>query len=39
MANGIRNGAKLGFEADLCRVAHALRSNIDMAEDKHVVLG
>jgi type I restriction enzyme M protein len=39
MANGIKNGAKLGFEADLWRAADALRSNMDAAEYKHVVLG
>ncbi|MBI1918666.1 MAG: SAM-dependent DNA methyltransferase [Planctomycetes bacterium] len=33
------NGAKLGFEADLWRAADALRSNMDAAEYKHVVLG
>jgi len=38
--NGIKgNGAKLGFEADLWRAADALRSNMDAAEYKHVVLG
>ena len=33
------NGAKLGFEADLWKAADALRSNMDAAEYKHVVLG
>src|SRR6266550_8323916 len=33
------NGAKLGFEANLWRAADALRSNMDAAEYKHVVLG
>ena len=33
------NGANLGFEADLWRLADALRSNMDAAEYKHVVLG
>ncbi len=34
------NGAaNLGFEADLWRAADALRSNMDAAEYKHVVLG
>ncbi|GIW85683.1 MAG: DNA methyltransferase [Isosphaeraceae bacterium] len=38
--NGIKsNGANLGFEADLWRAADALRSNMDAAEYKHVVLG
>lgn len=38
--NEIRgNGAKLGFESELWRVADALRSNMDAAEYKHVVLG
>lgn len=33
------NGANLGFERDLWRMADALRSNMDAAEYKHVVLG
>src|SRR5437588_10492070 len=33
------NGANLGFEASLWRAADALRSNMDAAEYKHVVLG
>ncbi|HEY3393754.1 MAG TPA: class I SAM-dependent DNA methyltransferase [Lacipirellulaceae bacterium] len=33
------NGANLGFEADMWRAADALRSNMDAAEYKHVVLG
>jgi type I restriction enzyme M protein len=33
------NGANLGFEGDLWRAADALRSNMDAAEYKHVVLG
>lgn len=33
------NGANLGFESDLWSAANALRSNIDPAEYKHVVLG
>src|SRR5882672_2800496 len=33
------NGATLGFESDLWRAADALRSNMDAAEYKHVVLG
>jgi type I restriction enzyme M protein len=36
-ANG--NGANLGFETQLWRAADALRSNMDAAEYKHVVLG
>jgi len=32
-------GAKLGFESELWRAADALRSNMDAAEYKHVVLG
>src|SRR5438046_8412666 len=32
-------GANLGFEADLWKAADALRSNMDAAEYKHVVLG
>jgi len=35
----INNGANLGFERDLWRMADALRSNMDAAEYKHVVLG
>lgn len=37
-ANG-GNGANLGFEAQLWKAADALRSNMDAAEYKHVVLG
>jgi len=33
------NGANLGFENDMWRAADALRSNMDAAEYKHVVLG
>ena len=33
------NGANLGFESDLWRAADAMRSNMDAAEYKHVVLG
>jgi len=33
------NGATLGFENQLWRAADALRSNMDAAEYKHVVLG
>jgi type I restriction enzyme M protein len=33
------SGANLGFEADLWKAADALRSNMDAAEYKHVVLG
>lgn len=32
------NGANLGFENELWRAADALRSNMDAAEYKHVVL-
>ena len=35
----ISNGANLGFENELWRAADALRSNMDAAEYKHVVLG
>ncbi len=38
MANA-DNGANLGFESELWRAADALRSNMDAAEYKHVVLG
>ena len=37
MAN--ETGANLGFESELWRAADALRSNMDAAEYKHVVLG
>lgn len=37
MSNG--NGAQLGFESQLWKAADALRSNMDAAEYKHVVLG
>ncbi|GAB4343344.1 MAG: hypothetical protein Kow0099_21660 [Candidatus Abyssubacteria bacterium] len=33
------NGANLGFERQLWQAADALRSNMDAAEYKHVVLG
>src|SRR5713101_9857974 len=33
------NGANLGFENELWRAGDALRSNMDAAEYKHVVLG
>ena len=33
------NGANLGFERELWQAADALRSNMDAAEYKHVVLG
>jgi type I restriction enzyme M protein len=39
MAKDGKNGAHLGFESDLWRAADALRSNMDAAEYKHVVLG
>lgn len=39
MANHTNNGANLGFESELWRAADALRSNMDAAEYKHVVLG
>lgn len=38
MVNG-NNGANLGFEAKLWQAADKLRSNMDAAEYKHVVLG
>jgi len=34
-----KNGANLGFERELWQAADALRSNMDAAEYKHVVLG
>jgi type I restriction enzyme M protein len=39
MASDSGNGANLGFENELWRAADALRSNMDAAEYKHVVLG
>ncbi len=36
---GANGGANLGFEGELWRAADALRSNMDAAEYKHVVLG
>ncbi len=40
MANSDKtNGANLGFERELWQAADALRSNMDAAEYKHVVLG
>jgi len=33
------NGANLGFERELWQAADTLRSNMDAAEYKHVVLG
>src|SRR3989339_1982711 len=37
--SGQSNGANLGFESELWRAADALRSGMDAAEYKHVVLG
>ena len=37
--NNASNGATLGFEAELFKMADALRNNMDAAEYKHVVLG
>ena len=37
MSNG--NGAVIGFEKQLWQAADALRSNMDAADYKHVVLG
>lgn len=39
MAANNSSGANLGFESELWRAADALRSNMDAAEYKHVVLG
>src|SRR5437016_14455674 len=39
MAKDSNGGANLGFENELWRAADALRSNMDAAEYKHVVLG
>jgi type I restriction enzyme M protein len=33
------NGANVGYEAELWRMADALRGSMDAAEYKHVVLG
>jgi type I restriction enzyme M protein len=38
-AKGNENDSVLGFENELWRAADALRSNMDAAEYKHVVLG
>ena len=34
-----KNGATIGYEAELWRMADALRGSMDAAEYKHVVLG
>jgi type I restriction enzyme M protein len=39
MSNQTNTSANLGFENNLWRAADALRSNMDAAEYKHVVLG
>ena len=39
MAKKSNNGATLGFEKQMWLAADALRSNMDAAEYKHVVLG
>ncbi len=39
MTEATNNGANLGFESELWRAADAMRSNMDAAEYKHVVLG
>ena len=39
MATNSTNGANLGFENELWKMADGLRSNMDAAEYKHVVLG
>lgn len=39
MSSQTNNGANLGFESELWRTADALRSNMDAAEYKHIVLG
>jgi len=39
MSQANNSGANLGFERDLWQAADALRSNMDAAEYKHVVLG
>ena len=39
MAKEISNGANLDLESELWRAADALRSTMDAAKRKHVVLG
>src|SRR5687767_2198786 len=39
MAKDTSNGVNLGFESELWRAADKLRSNMDAAEYKHIVLG
>jgi type I restriction enzyme M protein len=39
MATSATSGANLGFESELWRAANALRSNMDAAEYKHIILG
>jgi len=39
MTETTNQGANLGFECELWRAADAMRSNMDAAEYKHVVLG
>lgn len=39
MAGNVSNGANLGFEQKMWQAADKLRSNMDAAEYKHVVLG
>ncbi|MEE8391985.1 MAG: type I restriction-modification system subunit M N-terminal domain-containing protein, partial [Anaerolineae bacterium] len=39
MTKGNNSAATIGFESELWRAADALRSNMDAAEYKHVVLG
>ena len=39
MAQNNQSAATIGFENELWRAADALRSNMDAAEYKHVVLG
>ncbi len=38
-ARATSNGANVGYEAELWRMADALRGSMDAAEYKHVVLG
>jgi len=39
VASPTSNGATVGYEAELWRMADALRGSMDAAEYKHVVLG
>ena len=38
-SHGDKNGATVGYEAELWQMAYAFRGSVDAAEYKHVVLG